>query len=108
MLAGKYRLKVGEYFGVGAPKPARIIKKPLFSIKIYASGLNLMRCGVVIGKGLDKRASARNLVKRAIFDAFASQISHLVPADYLFIPSSGMARLTRREIMETIKTGIGL
>lgn len=102
MLARKNRLEVGNYFGVGAPRPTQIIKKPLVSVKIYAPGFAFSRCGVVISKGLDKRASARNRVKRAIFDAFGAITHKLSPADYLFFPSAGLVKLTRREIIKTI------
>jgi RNase P protein component len=111
MLSRKKRLKVGDYFGVGAPKPTQIIKRPLISVKIYTPGLArrsggglvFSRCGVVISKGLDKRASARNRVKRAIFDAFGEIIHKLSPADYLFFPSAGLAKLKRSEIIKIIR-----
>ncbi len=104
MINKKQRLKIGDFFGAGALRPVKVLKTPYFSLKIYKSRSPLSRFGVVLSKSLDKRATVRNKIKRAILAFASANKKTFMPADYLFLPSPKMTSLKRSEIIELLKS----
>lgn len=79
MLKRKNRLIVGRARG-GA-----IIATPFFTLKVFQNDLSLARFGIVISKRTEKKATARNRVKRQFRACFEKLIGKVKCQDYLFI-----------------------
>ncbi len=81
MLARKFRLLT--------PLPVRVSiysKTPFFVMKAQPNGLSLSRFGFVIGKSVDKRATARNRAKRILRSCIEDRLLVIRPGfDILFI-----------------------
>ena len=106
MIQSKNRLKIGAFYGPGAPKPEKIIKNPRFSLKIFKSSGKYPRFGVVVGVALDKRSSERNRIKRTIFNFFRLNLEKFPPADYIIFPSKNMTSMTNDEIIKILNKNI--
>ncbi len=64
MLAKKYRLPVQSMIG----KRGGEVRFTHFLLKFFPSALKYARFGVILKKGIAKKASDRNRVRRVIFD----------------------------------------
>ncbi len=102
MIPAKKRLKIGEFYGPGAPRPEKVIKNPSFSLRIFKTLSKHSRFGVAVGIALDKRASERIRVKRAIFIFFRLNIDKFPVADYIISPSKNMTSMTNDEIIKLL------
>ena len=100
MLAKKYRLPVQTVIG----KKGKDMRFPNFLIKIFSSSNIYSRFGVVLKKGTVKKASDRNRIRRAIFDAIRiRQKDFEFPnADFLIIAGSSVSSLPVSEIKKEI------
>lgn len=103
MLAKHLRIPIQQYVGLGAPRPQRTIREDFFSIRVYASTLPYARIGVVVGKSVDKRATARNRIRRTIMDAVQKRITTLPVADYLVMVNPAAQKMTRTEVTTATK-----
>ncbi|MDE2001194.1 MAG: ribonuclease P protein component [Patescibacteria group bacterium] len=67
------------------------IRFPLIAAKFFPNGLPYGRCGVVIRKGLVKKASDRNAIRRAILrTAQSSDVPRKLPGIDLLIVVRGV------------------
>ena len=112
MLSKSRRLPIQEFFGSLAPKPVRILRNQVFSIKIYASafsaeggsssGGKYSRFGVVVSKKMADKASARVKIKRLVFNFIRTHYKSLPVFDYLILPSPSIMKLSPPDINQSL------
>jgi len=74
MLRKKLRLPINHF-----PKNGKVFfNGNLVTIKIVPNTLGYSRVGSIIGRGVVRRATQRNKIKRIIFNFFASEIDYLL------------------------------
>jgi len=86
MLGKKYRTPVQKF-----PRKAKTAYNgELFVIKKSTSGLTHSRVGIIVSKGVVKKATKRNKIKRIVMDAFRrdEKILKTPGFDYLVIINS--------------------
>ena len=95
MLAKKFRLPIQEFF---SKKGARTAKNGVFLVKIFPNSLRFSRFGIVIGKKVAKKSTARNKIKRIIFSFLENFTKKENNNDFLIIVGQGAGSLTKGEI----------
>lgn len=70
---------------VGRARGGVMVATPFFTLKVFQSNLSNARFGIVISKRTEKKATARNRVKRQFRVCFESLIGKVKCQDYLFI-----------------------
>lgn len=72
---------------------------PLFVLKEKRNKLNLNRFGIVVSKKIDKRAVARNKIKRIFRDSLIKlNMNMTIGHDMLYITKTGIIGKTTEEI----------
>ena len=104
MLAKKYRLPVQSAVG----KKGKEMHFSHFLIKIFPSRLPYSRFGVVLKKGIAKKAVDRNRVRRTIFDAIRKmENATAVPnRDIIAIVGKAAPQLKREVLISEIQAAI--
>ena len=101
MLASKYRLHVAADI-LAVFKRGRKIDNKFFAVWLYAHG-RPSRATVIVSKKIDKRATARNLLKRRVREALRTVLPRLSPtADIVVRPLIESKRLSASEIKNII------
>ncbi len=100
MLAKKYRLPIQTAIG----KKGKEMRFQDFLVKIFSSNLPYSRFGIILKKGAIKKASDRNRIRRAIFDAIRiRQKDFSLPnSDLLIITGSRISGAATEEIRKEI------
>ena len=94
MLPKSHRLPIQDFFGSLAPRPVRILRNQVFSIKIYTASHKYSRFGVVVSKKMADKASARVKIKRLVFNFLRLHSKSLPISDYLILPSPSIMKLS--------------
>ena len=81
MLAKKYRLPLGRPAG----RPSETLREREYSIKVFPAEHSWGRFGVICGKSVDRTASGRNRIRRAVLRAAAVARASLPVRDYLIV-----------------------
>ena len=91
MLAKKYRLSVASTFN----KKGEVHRGRYFLFKVLPTTRVYPQVAVVVGVAVDSRASARNKIKRALYEQFRESLPKLKNANYCIIvsPTAGKADL---------------
>ena len=87
---------------------SKFFSTPLFVLKVKENGLTLNRFGIVVSKKIDKRAVARNKIKRMfrqIIQEFNSKMK--IGHDMLFIVKSGIKNKTSNDTKLAIREILG-
>jgi len=104
MLKRKFRIPKGESFA-----KAYDVHFPLFFLKIKTQPLSYSRCGVVISKKIDKRATVRNRMRRVMSSIFEHhRLYENKGYDMLFIlkkPFDGSREDLEQMVLSAVKTG---
>ena len=103
MLAKKFKLPAIVWETQRQQKPLRVVNTPLLSMRSFRTTLPYARVGVVVGTKVDKRATVRNRIRRAIYDAFQARFDKLPIADYTCMVRAGMKNLMRVEIIKEVE-----
>ncbi|MDO8585222.1 MAG: ribonuclease P protein component [bacterium] len=98
MLAKKFRLTTEAFPLHARQKPSHVERSASFAVKAYPSTADCARVGVVIGKKVDARATARNRIKRQAYDMFGKALPNLPIADYMCIVQPGAQNKTKAEL----------
>ena len=78
-----------------------------FVLKERENGLLLNRFGIVVSKKIDKRAAARNKIKRIFRDALLNLNKNMMSGhDILFIVKIGTLSKTKEEIQLSIENAL--
>src|SRR3989344_4949267 len=99
MLSKKYRLNIKDFFGPQAPRPEKITRLPVFTVKVYKSRGRWPRFGVAIGKSVHARAVVRNRVKRTVMDFFRTNFNRFPVADYVCVMNPTSGKMTATELI---------
>ena len=101
MLAKKYRLPIQQVI----QKNGKIVKTPYFLVKFFSNDLGFFRFGIIISKKVDSRASARNKIKRIIFQSVRPYLKNQSAGgkDFLIILSPKAGILKKQELTQVIK-----
>lgn len=102
MLAKKYRLTTEVFRQHARQKASHVIRSTSFAIKSFPGKTAHPRFGIVVGKGVDARSSARNRIKRIVYDAIGRAISRLPAADYICIMQPASAKKTKEELQDEL------
>ena len=99
MLKREYRLPATTKLA-----SARFVRNSFFGLKYSQNNLTVCRFAFVVRKSVDKRAAARNRIRRV----FRSCIEELLPQlacgyDMLFFLEKGIIDVTRDEVLREIK-----
>ena len=103
MIAKNFRLSHSTWFMQRQKQPLRVINTPIVSLKIFPTTLLYSRIGIVVGTKINKRATARNRIRRAIYDVFQKNLKNLPTKDYICITRTAINQLTPKVIQETIE-----
>ena len=80
---------------------------PQFVLKERKNGLTLNRFGIVVSKKIDKRAVARNKIKRLFREALVDLNKNMTTGhDILFIARVGILNKTKEENQDLVKSSI--
>lgn len=96
MLAKRYRLPVQNL----RKKIGQTTKSRYFLLKVFAPVKSYSRAGIVISKKVAAKATARNKIKRSVFDWFQKNINYLPVKDYLIILSPAAAQINKQELLD--------
>jgi len=103
MLAKKYRLPIQSFI----KKSGRSFRGHYFLFKIAPNNLAFNRFGIIISKKVDTKSTARNKLKRLMFDAVKEfLVSAKAHADFLIIVSPNIMNLNPEEIKKELKNTI--
>jgi len=82
----------------------RSFSTQFFLIKVIENGLGLNRFGIIVSKKIDKRAVARNRIKRLISSCIEELYKDMgFGYDMLFIVKRSALGKTREEFLEAMK-----
>lgn len=102
MFKRENRLAAGVRFN-----SSRFFTTPLFVLKVKENNLNLNRFGIVVSKKIDKRAVARNKIKRIFRSSLIALNKNMtVGHDILYIAKSGIINKTKEEACLLIKDSL--
>lgn len=94
MLKRKNRLPKGYL------KSEKTINSSICVLKIAKNGSNLSRFGFVVSKKIDKRATARNRIKREFRKCLEDKLNEIVKGyDFLFIIKNNIEKKNYCEIL---------
>lgn len=80
---------------------------PQFTLKTKSNGLNINRFGIVVSKKIDKRAVARNRVKRFFRTALMGLFGKMSAGhDILLIIRQGVLNKTKEENLSAVKDAL--
>ncbi len=100
MLAKKYRLPVQSVLRVrGTLKRGRYL-----SLKIMTGALAYSRFGVVIGSSVDKRATARNALRRLLYNALEQRILTQPSVDVVITVHASARSAPEHAILEELRS----
>lgn len=104
-LPKKHRLTIDKKILWRLKKEGKTIQTPLLSAKYYLrkEGKEI-RVSVVIGTAVDKRATTRNRIKRAIYEAIWTSLPKLTGIDMIIYPKKSILEKDK----EDIKTEVAL
>ncbi len=117
MLAKKFRLPLQS-----VPRGPLTLRTPLFAVRVLPPRKPYARWGVVAGTAVDKRATARNRLRRLAFEVCGtlsltqprdvkSRGDHVAIRDVVIIIQHPAAALTsdqfRRELRQTLDAALG-
>lgn len=92
--------------GVGFKNSYQLFS-PEFVLKEKRNDLSLNRFGIVVSKKIDKRAVARNKIKRMLRDILVDLNKNMVNGhDILIIVKTGIVRKTKEENYSIIKNAL--
>lgn len=96
MLAKKYRLPVHKIYKTRG----RIFGSDFFSVKIIPNNLGFNRFGAVVGVKIAKKATARNKLRRIIFNLIREWRKNFDESglDVLIIAKPAIGNLPKKEI----------
>lgn len=103
MIAKKFRLSTKVWATQRHNVPLRVVNTALYLIRSFKTTLPYARVSVVVSTKVDKRATIRNAIRRAIYDAFQARFDKLPIADYTCVVKPGIKSLTRVEIINKIE-----
>jgi len=98
MLAKKYRLPIQSVLSVRGT----LMRGRYLSLKVMPGKLSYSRFGVVVGTAVDKRASARNALKRALYNALRQRILTQPSLDVVITLSVAARTAAVRGILEEL------
>lgn len=102
MFKRKYRLPWGVRFN-----NSYTFSAPQFIVKIKENKLLLSRFGIVVSKKIDKRAVARNRIKRLIYSSLQELYNNIKPGyDMLFIARIKATESRRKDFDLAIKQAL--
>ena len=94
MFKRKYRLPKGARFG-----KSRLITSPFFAIKIKENGLLFNRFSTVVSKKVDKRAVARNKIRRLVNSCISDLVGELKNGyDMIIIAKKNMVDIDKNSL----------
>ncbi|MEK9186334.1 MAG: ribonuclease P protein component [Patescibacteria group bacterium] len=99
MITKRYKLPIQLFVG---KKSGKIIRSPLFNLKIFSGNLPYSRFGVIISNKVSKKAVKRNYLKRQSFNFFQVVKNKLPIADYLIIFSPNAANIDKRQLQSSL------
>lgn len=86
---------------------SHFLASPQFILKKKKNGLNINRFGIVVSKKIDKRAVARNKVKRFFRTALMSLFGKMSAGhDILIIVKKGILSKTKEENLLAVKNAL--
>lgn len=98
MLAREYRLPATTKLS-----QARYTKTSLFSVKFAKNELSVSRFAFIVKKTVDKRAVARNRIRRVFRSCIEELHEQIVPGyDMLFFLEKGIMDVTRAELLKEV------
>jgi len=103
MLSKKYRLPIQS---TAARKSLRTFTTKYFIIKVFSSNSPFPRFGAVVSKQVDKRATARNKVRRILLDSMRLSRSTLPSLDFLCITLKPVRDASKDTIDAEIKKAL--
>lgn len=89
MLAKKYRLPVRSVLG----KTGLTQRSRYFLMKTFPPTKPYSRIGVVVSAKVAAKATARNALRRAVYDAIRSKVAELPQREYLILAQKGAYEL---------------
>lgn len=104
MLAKKYRLPVQTAVG----KKGKETHFPDFLIKIFPNSLTHPRFGVILKKGVVKKAVDRNRIRRTVFDAIrnSENFAALPNLDVMIIAGKPVVQMKKEILISRIQSAI--
>lgn len=88
-------------FKKGAPK--RVYATPFFVLRYDPSNDNSLHLGIVVGKKVDKKAVARNLLKRRISTTIEELLPKTQPINLVVFAKKQINTLTKDELNKELK-----
>ncbi|MDP3901651.1 MAG: ribonuclease P protein component [bacterium] len=98
MIAKKFKLPIQEFY----EKNSRSVRGSCFLLKIFRSDALRSRFGVVISKKVAAKASARNVIKRLVFNFIKSHMKQMPINDYLIIVLPSAAKCSKKELLNDL------
>ncbi|HEX8932221.1 MAG TPA: ribonuclease P protein component [Patescibacteria group bacterium] len=82
---------------------SKLYRTPLFLLKASSNELPYCRFGFVVGKSTDKRATARNRIKRLLRSCVEELLGQFRPGqDLLFFPHRSILEMKREELYNQV------
>ncbi len=99
MLSREYRLPATTKLS-----HSRYLKTPLFGVKYSKNDLLISRFAFLVRKSIDKRAVARNRIRRVFRSCIEELLTEIVPGhDMLFFLEKGIIDKQQRDLCVEIK-----
>ena len=99
MLKRKFRIPKGQRLNNSG-----FLSSPLFTIKVRENGLSLSRFAIIVSKKVDKRAVARNRIRRLISSCLEEMYNGLKQGkDTIFIVKKEAINKSREDFFKAIK-----
>ena len=100
MLAREYRLPATARL-----TKAQFVKTPLFSFKFVSTSFPTSRFGFLVRKTVDKRAVARNRIRRVFRSCIEELLPDIKPGyDMLFFLEKGIIDKRQQDLSQEVKT----
>lgn len=86
---------------------ARFVRNPLYGMKYAQNNLGVSRFAFVVRKAVDKRAVARNRIRRVFRSCIEELLDQIVPGyDMLFFLEKGIIDKQQQDLCEEIRTAL--
>ena len=100
MLQKQYRLPAATRL-----KNPRSFNTPAFFLKVSPNDLEISRFGFVVRKAVDKRATARNRIKRVLRSCIEEMLDEFLPGqDLLFMLKGSILEMKRQDLYNEVHT----
>lgn len=103
MIAKKHKLPIELFL---RKKAARTKKTSYFTIKVFPAAKQFSRFGLISGRIVFKKATARNKFKRIIFRWLREHQTELPLLDYLLVARSPLLQLNPESVLKELKNAI--